>query len=198
MSNEKMKYMQHYQDTFPLMDYEEQLLKVLNEQPDGSAWSLLMEILAHDRAIRYQLLARYIPLNLDKMLHLLQSFIQEQKQGEDTIPEAGENELQRLTDALTERGKELLDAGEFLEAADTGFAILLAMEPELPNVYDEGISYQAIVDETFGFLRTIAKEKYGPETKALLQARTATLYSERKEADRYYDDEWLGLIKLFC
>jgi hypothetical protein len=197
MSSEKLKNLQLDFVEFPLQDYEELLEDILKNCQEGPAISLLIQTLKHDRGFRYEMIARYIPLDLDKILHLLGSFIEEQKLGEVVISQTGEDEVQRITDALTDRGKELFVAGKYAEAFNTGFAILLAIEPELPNVYDEGITYQGIIDETFGFLAGMAMGKYSPEIAALLKAKALLLFTGLNENDRYYDDEWLDLIGQF-
>jgi hypothetical protein len=167
MASEKLKYLLASQPAFPVSDYEERLSQALSALPDGTAISVLLALLQHDQGIRYELIAKYIPLPFREMMLLLKSFVQIQKAGEDYISEPGENEVQRLTDALIERGRTLLIEHKFVEATDIGFAILLVIEPEMSNVHDEGITYQVIIEETFHYLSGIIEWK-NPEVSRSL------------------------------
>ena len=117
-----------------------------------------------------------------------------QKDEEDIVSEAGEDTVQRITDALLQRGNELLKQERHMEAAGTAFAILVAVEPQLCYVYDEGITYQSIVEGAFDFLGKIGQQAYSLETAMALVCIAIHFFEGREEDDRYYDDEWKAAI----
>ena len=195
MASEKLKYILNSEPHFPAADYDDQLNQALSTLPDGSAISMLMELLRHDQGIRYELISRLIPLSFNEMMLLLKSFIQIQKDGRGYISEPSENEVRRITDALIERGRTLMSANECVGAAEIGFAILLIIEAEMSNVYDEGITCQAIIEETFQYLSDVIESKnLESEAKALIFEKGIGHYESRMENDRFYDDEWQELI----
>ena len=112
------------------------------------------------------------------------------------ISEAGEDNIQRLTDALTDHGKEVLAMGKYTEAFEIGLAVLLVIEPELHLVSDEGATFQAIMDETINYLTSIAREGHLEGSLSLLRDLAVSHYSDRKESDSLYENDWLDLIEL--
>src|ERR1700730_13968747 len=148
----------------------------------------------YDRLRTYMQTACHTQLQTREIVHLLESFIEEEKNGEHIVSEAGEDAVQELTSVLLEKGSELLKQKRYLEAASTGFAILVVLEPELCNVYDEGCTYQCIMKDAFNFLETLATQKYSLETATTLLCIAIQFFEARREDDRYYDREWKTLI----
>jgi hypothetical protein len=51
----------------------------------------------------------------------------------------------------------------YLDAAGIAFAIILAIEPELCLVYDEGWTYQMVIANAFDFLTQISNQHISPD-----------------------------------
>jgi hypothetical protein len=193
--SEKMKYIVREAPLFPLMNYAEALDTILSTSPGGQG-QILQQLLNTHRSIRYKLTARYVALQTSEIIHLLQSFIYEEKDGDQIITEHGEDEVASITDALIERAEILFISELYIEAASILFAIVKGIEPELCNVYDEGYTYQTILDDSFHFLRKIALREYNIEARTVIISMARQFFDSIEEEDRYYDKEWIELIRL--
>jgi hypothetical protein len=144
--SEKLRYIRTGPELFPIMDeqYTELLGQVFQTISGGAESKFFQKITDWDHSLRYRLIARFVPLQTAEMIHLLQSSIQEENDGDHTISEVGEETVQDIAFSLFERGRELMKLDRRLEAASTAFAILMAVEPELCNVYDEGFLKQPL------------------------------------------------------
>ena len=90
----------------------------MEKQPAGFAQNTLLHLIQRDRSILYEMIARFVPMEATaEMLAFLQAFIAEEKKGEDIISEDGEVAVEKITTAFLERGKELIDTGNYLLAA---------------------------------------------------------------------------------
>lgn len=194
--SEKMRYFRNAAPSFPLADYTAKLEKVIEQQPEGF-FSYLGDLIHRDRSISYQMVARFVPMQREEMVNLLQAYISEEKNGDSTISEDGENAVQKVTIAFHEKAGELIKTGSFLEAAEIAFAILLVVEPELCNVYDEGWTYQMLVSDAFQLLEQIGGLPLNPKIFETLSQRANQIYESRQEQDRYCDHQWEQLISHF-
>jgi hypothetical protein len=196
--SEKMRYSKYITSPFPLENCTVWLEEILEKQPASFAQKTLLNLIQRDRSILYEMIARFVPMQATaEMLAFLQAFIAEEKKGEDIISEDGEVAVEKITTAFLERGKELIDTGNYLLAAGIALAIILAIEPELCFVYDEGWTYQMIITETFDFLSQISKQQLSPDAFDSLRQTVAELFNSRREEDRYCDDKWKEVILTF-
>lgn len=128
---------------------------------------------------------------------LLKAFIAEEKKGAVNISEEGELGVEIITNAFLERGKGLIDTGNYLLAAELALAIILAIESELCFVYDEGWTYQVILFECFDHLRKIGELQLSPHIFEKIILTTTELFNNRPEEDRNYDNKWMEVILTF-
>ena len=194
--SEKMRYYRHTQPIFPLEDYTAKLEKAFENQTEGFL-TYLGDLIRRERSVSYQMVARFVPMQREEMINLLQAKISEEKNGESIINEDGGNAVQKTTIAFHEKAEELLKTGSFLEAAEIAFVIVIVVEPELCNVYDEGWTYQMIVSDAFQLLEKIGGLSFNPDISEALSQKTTQLYNSRPEQDRYCDDQWEQLVPLF-
>ncbi|SHM74460.1 hypothetical protein SAMN05216311_103128 [Chitinophaga sp. CF418] len=193
-----MRYSRYVPSLFPLENYTTQLKKIMDEQPASLAQKTLEQLIQRERSISYEMIARFVPMETTaEMLTFLQAFIAEEKNGEDIITEDGENAVEKITMAFLERGKELINIGNCIIAAEIAFAIILAIEPELCLVYDEGWTYQMIIIDTFGFLNQIGNQQLSDNVFDSLSKTASQHFNSIPEEDRYYDDKWEEIISTF-
>jgi hypothetical protein len=196
--SEKMRYSRYVSSLFPLENYTTQLKKIMDEQPASLAQNTLEQLIQRERSIAYEMIARFVPMETTtEMLTFLKAFIAEEKNGEDIISEDGENAVEKITMAFLERGKDLINTGNCNIAAEIAFAIILAIEPELCLVYDEGWTYQMIIIDTFGFLNQIGNQQLSDNVFDSLFKIASQHFNSIPEKDRYYDDKWEEIISTF-
>jgi hypothetical protein len=194
--SEKMRYYRHTQPIFPLEDYTAKLEKAFENQTEGFL-THLGDLIRRERSVSYQIVARFVPMQREEMVNLLQAKISEEKNGESIISEDGEDAVQKITIAFHEKAGELIKTGAFLEAAEIAFVIVIVVEPELCNVYDEGWTYQMIVADAFQLLEKIGGSPLNPDISETLSQKTTQIYNSRPEQGRYCDSLWEKSISLF-
>lgn len=170
------------------------LQKVLNALPDIGHLTLLKEYAVHDDCLLYKMVARFTPLSYLQCLELIQGFILAEKNDEEIISEEGETEVSKLTNVLMIRAGGLRSIDEYMAAAEVVFAVIKAIEPELPNVYDEGWGYQTILNDAFEFMTDMAKEISDTEVLEQLHKLTLDHFESRDEADSYYEHQFEELL----
>lgn len=170
----------------------------MEKQPNGVAQFTLKNFIQRDRSILFEMTARFVPMaTTNEMVAFLQAFIAEEKKGNKIISEEGENAVEKIANAFLKRGSELVQTKAYLDAAAIAFAIILAIEPELCFVYDEGWTYQMVIAEAFDFLTQISNQPVGPDIfHSLLQMATG-FYNGRRAEDRYFDHKWDEVILIF-
>lgn len=193
--SEKMRYFRSEPSPFSLTDYATRLKQILEKQPDGVALATLKYLIQRERPILYEMTARFVQMGTtNEMVAFLQAFIAEEKKGDSIISEEGENAVEKIAYAFLKRGSELVQARAYLEAAAIAFAIILAVEPELCQVYDEGWTYQMVIANAFDFLTQIINQQTSQDIfDALLQLANG-YYNGRRKEDRYFDDKWEEVI----
>lgn len=180
---------------FSLTDYATRLELIMAAQPDGIALDTLKNLIQRERPILYEMTARFVPMvTTNEMVAFLQAFIAEEKKGDDIISEEGENAVEKIAYAFLERGNELVQAGAYIEAAAIAFAIILAIEPELCKVYDEGWTYQMVIANTFDFLTQVINQHSSLDIFDSLLQLANGYYIGRQKEDRYVDDKWEEVI----
>jgi hypothetical protein len=196
--SEKMRYSKDIPSPFSLANYTDRLEKIMEKQPSGVAQTTLKNFIQRDRSILYEMIARFVPMGTTaEVLAFLQAFIAEEKNGDDIIGEDGEVAVERIATAFLERGSELIHTGAYLDAAGIAFAIILAIEPELCFVYDEGWTYQMVIADAFDFLTQISNQHISSDIfDSLLQIANG-FYNGRREEDRYFDHKWEDAILIF-
>ena len=138
-----MRYFRSTPSPFSLTDYATRLELIMEGQPDGVALDTLKDLIQRERPILFEMNARFVPMGTTaEIVAFLQAFIAEEKNGNNIISEQGEDAVEKIANAFLERGSELVKAKAYLDAAAIAFAIILAIEPELCFVYDEGWTYQ--------------------------------------------------------
>lgn len=164
--------------------------------PDKGHLTLLKEYAVHDDRLLYKMVARFAPLSYLQCLELIQDFIRAEKNDEETISEDGEAEVSKLTDVLMIRAGQLRAVDEYMAATEMVFAVIMAVEPELPNVYDEGWCYQTILNDGFEFMTDMAQEISDSEVLEQLHELTLDHFESRNEADSYYESQFEELLAL--
>lgn len=166
------------------------LEKVLSALPNNRHLTTLREYAVDDEALLYKMVARFVPLDYPETIALMQGFIQNEKNGEDTITEDSEDEVEKVTEALLSRAANCKADGKIDEAADIAFAILKVIEPEMGCVYDEGFTFQCIMEEAFDFIATMIEEQSSVKKQQHLRGRLLQQHEARTDADRYCDHMW--------
>lgn len=183
---------------FSLTNYTDRLEKIMEKQPSGVAQTTLKHFIQRDRSILYEMIARFVPMGTtEEIVAFLQAFIAEEKNGDNIISEDGEVAVEKIATAFLERGSELIHTGAYLDAAGIAFAIILAIEPELCFVYDEGWTYQMVIADAFDFLTQISKQNINPDISDSLVQIATGFYNGRLKEDRYNDHKWEEAISIF-
>ncbi|SFW48693.1 hypothetical protein [Chitinophaga sancti] len=196
--SEKRRYLRNAPIPFPLENYTAQLKMIMEKNPSSPAHSFLDELIQRDRSIAYEMIARFVPMETTaEILTFLKAFIAEEKKGDDYISDDGQDAVEKIARSLLERGRESINAKNYLTAAETAFAIILAIEPELCMVLDEGWTYQMILIESFEYLDQIGKLPLSPDVFDLLLQQTIKHFKSIRDEDRYVDDKWKTLMLTF-
>ncbi|MBB5439657.1 hypothetical protein HDC92_003353 [Pedobacter sp. AK017] len=164
--------------------------KVLSALPNNGHLTTLWEYAVDDETLRYKMVARFVPLDYLETIALLQGFIQNEKNGGHTITEDSEDEVEKITEALLLRASSCSTDGKIDEAMDIAFAILKVIEPAMENVYDEGYTFQCIMEEAFDFITTMIDEQNSVKKQQHLRNRLLKQHEERTDAERYCDHMW--------
>ncbi len=196
--SEKWRYTKFKASPFPLENYTAQLIEIMVKQPESFDQQTLLPLIQRERSILFERIARFVPLETAvEITALLKAFIAEEKKGAVKISEEGELGVEIITNAFLERGKGLIDTGNYLLAAELALAIILAIESELCFVYDEGWTYQVILFECFDLLRKIGELQLSPHIFEKIILTTTELFNNRPEEDRNYDNKWMEVILTF-
>jgi len=86
-------------------------------------------------------------------------------------------------------------SGKYIKAANLLFAVIQAIEPEIPEEYMEGFTYDELVFKAFDFLNAMVRERIEPAVLAQLHKRTLEVFEGRKE-HAYYEDQFEELLKV--
>lgn len=194
--SEKMKYMTARPIQYNINQHMEALEKILAALPDKGHLTTLKEYAVHDCRLFYKMLARFLPFSHLQHLELVQGFIIDEKDGEDIITEDGEMEVARLTDVLMQRAGNFKEVNEFIKAAELAFAVILAVEPEIPNVYDEGWTYQCILDDAFEFMTEMVAEIENVKIIEKLHEMTLDHFDNRDPDDSHWEHQFQDLLKI--
>jgi hypothetical protein len=172
------------------------LEKVLSALPNNGHLTTLREYAVDDETLLYKMVARFVPLDYLETIALLQGFIQNEKNGEHIIAEDGEDEVEKVTEALLSRAASCSADGNTDEAVDIAFAILKVIEPAMENVYDEGYTFQCIMEEAFDFITTMINKQSSVKKQQHLRDRLLQQHEARTDADRYCDHMWDEALRL--
>jgi hypothetical protein len=150
----------------------------------------LLQAAEQDLLFQFRLAARLVPLSLDETVTLLQQALAYMRQGPTDLSARAQEALAGVADALIERG--LAYAGDLrvAEAAAIGFAILVALEPQLDDVCDEGDVLQSIIADTFNYLASLPAACVPRDVFSALADTAETLLDGIAEEDRHYTDDW--------
>jgi hypothetical protein len=98
--------------------------------------------------------------------------------------------IERIIVSVIERGIKLVENNSFIEASQLFFVTLVIIEHEMQFVYDEGLTFQLIIQDCFKGLTSIAEKNYDQNMGKAL-ARLAAVYNRtRSDSFDVYDDEW--------
>lgn len=173
----------------------QELEKVLFAAQDKVSLNMLREYAVHDTRLLYKMAARFLPFSPTENQELISGFILAEKDGEDTISEDGENEVEQLTNVLLVRASNFKEVHEFISAAELAFAVILAVEPEIPNVYDEGWTYQTILNDAFEFLTNMAEEIENVKVIEKLYEMTLDHFENRDADDSHWEHKFEELLE---
>jgi hypothetical protein len=193
--SEKMRYIMLRPLRFDIAEHVPVLEKVLSALPNNEHLTTLREYAVDDEALLYKMVARFVPLDYLETIALLQGFIQNEKNGEHTITEDSEDEVEKITEALLSRAAGCSADGKIDEAVDIAFAILKVIEPAMENVYDEGFTFQCILEEAFDFITTMIDEQSSVKQQQHLRDRLLQQHEARTDAERYCDHMWDEALK---
>lgn len=196
--SERLRYLRNADSSFPLENYTAQLKTIIETQPESFMYNFLEELIQRDRSFAYEMIARFVPMETtDEILTFLQAYITEEKKGDDYINEDGEDAVAKIAESFLEKGRELINKDNYLTAAEIAFAIILAIEPELCMVDDEGWTYQYIIIQSFELLNEIGKKPLSSDVFDLLLQKATKHFNSIREDDRYVDDKWKELMLNF-
>jgi hypothetical protein len=159
--------------------------------------SLLLDMVVQDKKLLYRLTVRLMPMCTEDAVALLNDAIEVIKGESALLNSNGQEEVAKITDALMEKSKEHLANGQLLEAASACFAILLAIEPQLSAVTDEGDILQTIMKETFDYLHALPDTVQDPGVFSTLSATTTRLLDTIPVEDRCYEADWVRMAERF-
>ncbi len=128
---------------------------------------------------------------------LLSALIEEEKIDDYLITEESETDIQVLTDDLYAQAEKLLHKKSFVPSAEIILIILVIIEHEMQYVYDEGFTFQCIIEDGFSHLKKIAAENYDQDTATALTSVIADYKKRRSEDMRVYDEEWTDIADSF-
>jgi hypothetical protein len=197
MNAEKSRYTLNGTKRRNQSDYVNFLEDTFNAASLETLRSLLLDMVVQDKKLLYQLTARLMPMCTENAVALLNDAIELIKGENALLNGNGQADVARIADAFMEKSKEHLANGQLLDAASACFAILLAIEPQLTAVTDEGDILQTIMKETFGYLHVLADNGQDPGVFATLSASTTLLLDTIPVEDRCYEAEWLRLAQRF-
>lgn len=196
--SKKMRYLKNLDTPFILENYIPQLKLIMEQQSTSPIHNFLEELIHRERSIAYEMIARFVPMETtSEILAFLQAFISEEKKGDDYMNEDGQEAVEKIAWSFLDKGKELINKDNYLAAAEIAFAIILAIEPELCMVYDEGWTYQYTIIQSFELLNEIGKKPLSPDVFDLLLQKATKHFNSIREEDRYVDDKWNELMLTF-
>lgn len=196
--SERLRYLRNADTPFSLENYTAQLKTIIETQPASLIHNFLDELIDRDRSIAYEMIARFVPMETTaEILTFLQAYITEEEKGEDYISEDGEEAVAKIAESFLEKGRELINKDNYLTAAEIAFAIILAIEPELCMVKDEGWTYQYTIIQSFELLNKIGKKPLSPDVFDLLLEKATKHFNSIREEDKYVDDKWKELLLTF-
>jgi hypothetical protein len=197
MNAEKSTYMPHGTTKKYQSDYLDLLENTINGASLETLRPLLLEMVQHDRRLIYQLTVRLVPMSMDEAVALLKDAIEMIKGESALLSRNGQDEVAKITDALMAKSKEHLAKGQLLEAASACFAILLAVEPHVEDVTDEGHILQTIMKEAFGYLHAFPDTLQDPAVFSKLSETATLLLDSIPSEDRRYEREWVKVKERF-
>jgi hypothetical protein len=196
MPSEKTRYL--FADEMALRPaYLERLQTAVRLLPREDLVDTLLQAAEQDLLLQFRLAACLLPLSLDEAVTLLQQTLAYIRQRQTDLSARAQEALAGIADALIERG--LAYAGDLrvAEAAAVGFAILVALEPQLDDVRDEGDTLQTIVADTFNYLASLPAACVPRDVFSALADTAQTLLDGIAEEDRYYADDWERIAALY-
>jgi hypothetical protein len=180
--------------TYSLEKHLSILEQTLADFPDQVDLILVKEYVKEDRYMQYKMIARFLPLSQAEGISLMKGFIGDEKGEANLISEAGEHEIEELADVFMEKAKAYFEDGNFIAAAATIFSVVMAIEPELPNVSYQGYIYHCILENAFDFLMQIAASDMDDSIAKHLFKMTEQNWVLLNEGNRFYDESWLNLL----
>jgi hypothetical protein len=194
--SEKTRYIMSRPLPYDIDQHVPVLEKVLSALPNNGHLTMLREYAVDDETLLYKMVARFVPLGYLETIALVQGFIQNEKNGEHIITEDSEDEVERITEALLSRAATCSTDGKIDEAVDIAFAILKVIEPAMENVYDEGYTFQCIMEEAFDFITTMINKQSSVKKQQHLRDRLLQQHEARTDAERYCDHMWDEALRL--
>jgi hypothetical protein len=151
----------------------------------------IVNALIHNSIINlYVLVTHLADLSPTQLEFVLKAAIKNIKTKDDLITEDGELEIERIIVPVIERGTKLVENNSFIEASQLFFVILVIIEHEMQFVYDEGVTFQLIIQDCFKGLTSIAEKNYDQNMGKALAGLAAVYNRTRSDSFDVYDDEW--------
>jgi hypothetical protein len=157
----------------------------------------LLQAAERDLLLRFRLTALLVPLSPDETVTLLQQALASIRQGQSDLSTRAQEALGSIADALIERGLTCVGDLRVADAAAIGFAILVALEPQMDHVRDEGDVLQTIIADTFHYLTSLPAARVPGHVFAALADTAETLVDGMAEDDRHYADDWERIAALY-
>jgi hypothetical protein len=157
----------------------------------------LLQAAECDPLLQFRLTARLVALTMEETVTFLQQVMACVGKGQAGLSTRAQEALTGVTDVLLERGLACVADLQVTEAVATGFAILLALEPQLGTVRDEGHVLQSIIADTFNYLASLSAARVPCEVFGALADTAQTLLAGIVEDDRHYADDWERIAGLY-
>jgi len=176
----------------------EKYLPILEQRlagfPDQVDLILLKEYVIDDRSMQYKMIVRFLSLSQAEGTSLMKGFIEDEKGEANLISESGEQKVEELADVFMEKARAYFEDGNFIDAAATIYSIVMAIEPELPNVSYQGYIYHCILENAFDFLMEIAASNIDDSIAKQLFKMTEQNWILLNKGNRFYEESWLNLL----
>jgi hypothetical protein len=180
--------------TYSLKKYLPILEQRLAGFPDQVDLILLKEYVKDDRSMQYKMIVRFLSLSQAEGISLMKGFIEDEKAEANLISETGEQKVEELADVFMEKARAYFEDDNFIDAAATIFSIVMAIEPELPNVSYQGYIYHCILENAFDFLMQIAATNMDDSIAKHLFKMTEQNWILLNKGNRLYEESWLNLL----
>jgi hypothetical protein len=200
MPSEKMRYFKDYQANSALREsgLPEKAKVTFAAISYPGLDAIVNRFADFDNASEYFIITHFLELTAPEVRLVLNSAIERLKGRNDIISQDDEHKLRLLIAPVLERSIRLAEAGKFIDGVEQVLVIFTIIENEMDHVVDEGFTFQLLIEDCFGTLKTIANFDYGMEITCQLKKLCFDYNKQRDEALSLYDDEWAEVCDALC